>query len=309
MEVRAPYQVALVQMAMSNDPQVNLDVACAKIREAASRGAKVVCLPELFRSPYFCQKEDTALFALAETIPGPSTEALGWEARRSCRRGDGLHVRATCGRPITTTPPWSSARTAPFLGMYRKMHIPDDPSYYEKFYFTPGRSRVSASFPRSSATWACSSAGISGSRSRAPHGPARGRRDFLSHGHRLAPGRKAEHGACPAGCLANGSARARHRQRRVRGGRQPRGIGNPAGPTRPGVLGHELFLRSAGRCCLPKRRASAQKSFTARWIPRASRTCAATGPSCAIAASTRTPASTAASWTETNDEHEDTRLP
>src|SRR5664280_1335888 len=83
MEARAPYQIALVQMAMSADPAANLDAACAKIREAASRGAKVVCLPELFRSPYFCQKEDASLFAMAESIPGPGTEALGCEARRS----------------------------------------------------------------------------------------------------------------------------------------------------------------------------------------------------------------------------------
>jgi N-carbamoylputrescine amidase len=137
MEIRAPYQVALVQMAMSGDPATNLDVACAKVREAASHGAKVVCLPELFRTPYFCQKEDTSLFALAEAIPGPSTEALGWEARRSSivviaslfeRRAPGLYHNTTV--VIGTD--------GSILGLYRKMHIPDDPSYYEKFYFTPG---------------------------------------------------------------------------------------------------------------------------------------------------------------------------
>ena len=83
MQTRASYPVALVQMAMSTDLATNLDKACAQVRQAASLGAKVVCLPELFRSPYFCQSEDAARFSLAESIPGPSTEALGWEARRS----------------------------------------------------------------------------------------------------------------------------------------------------------------------------------------------------------------------------------
>ena len=137
MEARAPYHIALVQMAMSADPVANLDAACAKVREAASHGAKVVCLPELFRSPYFCQKEDASLFDLAESIPGPSTEALGWEARRSSvvivaslfeRRAPGLYHNTTAVIGTDGT----------ILGLYRKMHIPDDPGYYEKFYFTPG---------------------------------------------------------------------------------------------------------------------------------------------------------------------------
>jgi N-carbamoylputrescine amidase len=137
MENRAPYQVALVQMAMSADSTANLNAACAKIREAASRGAKVVCLPELFRAQYFCQKEDASLFSLAESIPGPSTEALGWEARRSSvvvvaslfeRRAPGLYHNTTAVIGTDGT----------ILGLYRKMHIPDDPAYYEKFYFTPG---------------------------------------------------------------------------------------------------------------------------------------------------------------------------
>ncbi len=137
MEKRAPYQIALVQMAMSGDPAVNLDAAVAKIREAAGRGARVVCLPELFRTPYFCQSEDVSWFALAETIPGPSTETLGWEARRSGvvilaslfeRRAPGLCHNTTV--VIGTD--------GAILGKYRKMHIPDDPAYFEKFYFAPG---------------------------------------------------------------------------------------------------------------------------------------------------------------------------
>lgn len=137
METRAPYQVALVQMAMTADPAANLEKAVAGIREAAGRGAKIVCLPELFRSPYFCQAEDASSFDLAEPIPGPSTETLGWEARRSGvvlvaslfeRRAPGLCHNTTV--VIGTD--------GALLGKYRKMHIPDDPAYYEKFYFTPG---------------------------------------------------------------------------------------------------------------------------------------------------------------------------
>ena len=137
MQTRAPYQVALAQMAMSADLAANLDKACAQVRQAASQGAKVVCLPELFRSPYFCQSEDAAGFSLAEPIPGPSTEALGWEARRSGvvvlasifeRRVPGL-----CHNTVAVI-----GTDGAILGKYRKMHIPDDPAYYEKFYFTPG---------------------------------------------------------------------------------------------------------------------------------------------------------------------------
>ncbi len=137
MDTRAPYQVALVQMAMSADRAGNLDRAVAKIREGAGLGAKIVCLPELFRSQYFCQTEDAALFGLAESIPGPSTEAIGAVAREAGvlviaslfeRRAAGLyHNTAAVIGP-----------DGALLGIYRKMHIPDDPAYYEKFYFAPG---------------------------------------------------------------------------------------------------------------------------------------------------------------------------
>jgi N-carbamoylputrescine amidase len=124
-------------MAMSPDPTANLEVACSRIREAASRGAKIICLPELFKSEYFCQKEDTAYFSLAETIPGPSTDSLGWVARRDSvviiaplfeRRAAGIYHNTVV--VIGTD--------GAIWGMYRKMHIPDDPGYYEKYYFTPG---------------------------------------------------------------------------------------------------------------------------------------------------------------------------
>ncbi len=131
------FKVGLVQMAVGADLDDNLARASAKVAEAASAGAQVVCLQELFRSPYFCQKEDAALFDLAETVPGPSTETMASVAARSDvtvivplfeRRAPGLYHN-------------SAAIIGPdgqVLGLYRKMHIPDDPAYFEKFYFTPG---------------------------------------------------------------------------------------------------------------------------------------------------------------------------
>jgi len=124
-------------MAMSPGPEANLNLACARIREAAAQGAQVVCLPELFRSPYFCQTEDAANFALAERFPRTSTEAIGAVARQA-----GVIVIATL---FERRAPGLYHNTAAVIGangevvgLYRKMHIPDDPGYYEKFYFTPG---------------------------------------------------------------------------------------------------------------------------------------------------------------------------
>ena len=129
--------VALVQMSMSSDADDNLKKAVARIHEAKKKGADVVCLPELYRSPYFCQKEDARLFDLAEPVPGPSTEALGRAAREAGvvvvapifeKRALGLYHNTAA---IIDT-------SGEIAGLYRKMHIPDDPAFYEKFYFTPG---------------------------------------------------------------------------------------------------------------------------------------------------------------------------
>jgi N-carbamoylputrescine amidase len=137
MATRPTFRVGLVQMAMSREPGENLDKAVARLREAARAGAEVVCLPELYRSPYFCQKEDPALFDLAEPVPGPSTEALGRAAREAGvaavvpifeRRAAGLYHNTAVVLDADGT----------VAGLYRKMHIPDDPLFYEKFYFTPG---------------------------------------------------------------------------------------------------------------------------------------------------------------------------
>ena len=131
------YRIGLVQMSCSPDPDANLDKAADRVREAARAGARVVCLPELFRAQYFCQREDIALFDLAEPIPGPSTERLSAVAREERvvviaslfeRRAAGLYHNTAA----------MIEADGSLLGLYRKMHIPDDPLYYEKFYFTPG---------------------------------------------------------------------------------------------------------------------------------------------------------------------------
>jgi N-carbamoylputrescine amidase len=129
--------LGIVQMRCVADPAANLARACDLVRDAARQGANVICLPELFRSEYFCQVEDHKYFALAETIPGPSTEALGAIAREEKvvivaslfeRRAPGLYHNTAAILDAG----------GEMLGLYRKMHIPDDPLFYEKFYFTPG---------------------------------------------------------------------------------------------------------------------------------------------------------------------------
>jgi N-carbamoylputrescine amidase len=124
-------------MSMSTDPSDNLRRAIERVREAADSGAKVICLPELFRSRYFCQHEDASNFDLAEQVPGPTTDALGEVARSMGvviiaplfeRRAAGVYHNSAVVVEADGT----------ISGLYRKMHIPDDPAYYEKFYFTPG---------------------------------------------------------------------------------------------------------------------------------------------------------------------------
>jgi N-carbamoylputrescine amidase len=133
----SPVTVGLIQMRCSTDPELNLRRACDFLRQAAGRGCQVACLPELFRSQYFCQTEDHAHFALAEPIPGPSTEALAEVALETKMVILGsLFERRAAGIYHNTSIVLESDGT--LRGKYRKMHIPDDPLYYEKFYFTPG---------------------------------------------------------------------------------------------------------------------------------------------------------------------------
>jgi N-carbamoylputrescine amidase len=119
------------------DTQANLDKAVLRIREAAALGAQIICLQELFRSPYFCQRQDPSLFDLAEPIPGPTTEIMSQLARETaCVIVASLFERRTAGVYHNTAAILDADGT--LRGIYRKMHIPDDPLYFEKYYFTPG---------------------------------------------------------------------------------------------------------------------------------------------------------------------------
>ena len=129
--------LGLVQMRCDSRPERNLEKAIDRIRQAAEKGAQIVCLQELFRSQYFCQRQDPSLFDLAEPIPGPTTERLARVARDTGtvivasmfeRRAAGVYHNTAAVLDADGT----------LLGTYRKMHIPDDPLYYEKYYFTPG---------------------------------------------------------------------------------------------------------------------------------------------------------------------------
>ena len=135
--VHDKFTVGLVQMRCTPDPDENLKRAAQFVRDAARQGAQVVCLPELFKTQYFCQREDAALFDLAETIPGPSTDVLckvAQEAKVAIVAS--LFEKRALGLYHNTAVMIDS--DGKILGLYRKMHIPDDPLYYEKFYFTPG---------------------------------------------------------------------------------------------------------------------------------------------------------------------------
>lgn len=129
--------VGMIQVSCSKDPAENMRKTILKIRETAKAGAQIIVLQELFKSLYFCDVEDYDNFNLAEPIPGPSTEELGKVAKELGvvivaslfeKRTEGLYHNTTAVLDADGT----------YLGKYRKMHIPDDPSFYEKFYFTPG---------------------------------------------------------------------------------------------------------------------------------------------------------------------------
>jgi N-carbamoylputrescine amidase len=129
--------LGLIQTRCSADPEENFSRALGSISEAAEKGAQIICLPELFRSQYFCQSENHDYFKLAETIPGPGTEALRKVARR-CRAViiASLFEKRRAGVYHNTAAIIDA--DGELLGIYRKMHIPEDPLYHEKFYFTPG---------------------------------------------------------------------------------------------------------------------------------------------------------------------------
>jgi len=130
-------KIGLVQTAVGPDKAQNLEKTAHRVEEAAGRGARIICLQELFASEYFCQREDAALFELAESVPGPTIEAMSAVARRAKvtlvtpffeRRAAGLYHNS-----LVVLGPGGET-----LAHYRKMHIPDDPLFYEKYYFAPG---------------------------------------------------------------------------------------------------------------------------------------------------------------------------
>jgi N-carbamoylputrescine amidase len=130
-------RVAAVQMAALEQREANVEQAVAGIRSAAAQGAELVCLQELFATPYFCQVEEARRFDLAEPVDGPTNRAIAAaakEARVSVLSS--FFERRAAGVYHNTAVLFGAGGEA--LGMYRKMHIPDDPQYYEKFYFTPG---------------------------------------------------------------------------------------------------------------------------------------------------------------------------
>ena len=137
MQPISKFRTGLVQMSCSTDSKENLEKAEHKVAEASKSGAQVICLQELFRSQYFCRDEKTELFDLAESIPGPSTKKLGKLAKKLKvvviaslfeKRAQGLYHNTAAIIGVD----------GDIMGLYRKMHIPDDPLYFEKFYFTPG---------------------------------------------------------------------------------------------------------------------------------------------------------------------------
>ena len=203
--------LALVQMSCTQQKALNVDKALERIAQAAERGAQIVCLQELFASPYPCQEEDHDHFALAEPIPGPTADQLQQAAAEHKVVVIGsLFERRAAGLYHNTTAVFDADGTA--LGNYRKMHIPDDPLYYEKFYFTPGDLgfRVFAThfgrigvaicwdqwFPEAARLMAL----------------ARSRNPVLSHRDWLATGRKSSVWRKPAQRVGNFDARTCDRQ-------------------------------------------------------------------------------------------------
>ena len=134
---KSKYKIGLLQLAYSENVKDNMKKTLSWVDKAAKKGAEVICLPELYRSQYFCQKEDFNTFDLAETIPGPSTEAFQKAAKRNKvaivvplfeKRAPGVYHNSAV----------IIDADGKILGIYRKMHIPDDPGFYEKYYFAPG---------------------------------------------------------------------------------------------------------------------------------------------------------------------------
>ena len=214
------FTLGLIQMRCEPDPARNMERAAEHIRAAAVSGADIICLPELFLTQYFCQKMDPALFDLAESIPGPSTDTLGKLARALGKViVASLFERRDAGIYHNTAVVFDA--DGQLLGIYRKMHIPDDPLYFEKFYFTPGDLgfRVfGTAFGRVGVLVCWDQWFPEAARLTALHGA-----DILVYPTAIGwhPRERAEHGASSAPGVGNQPARPCRGQRRVRCRHQP----------------------------------------------------------------------------------------
>ncbi len=230
-----PFTIALIQMKCDPNPEANAARALDRLADAANKGAHIVCLPELYLSHYFCQTEDPRFFDLAEPIPGPTTRALAKSARDASmtivgsifeKRAPGLYHNSIV----------VIDETGSLVGVYRKMHIPDDPLYLEKYYFTPGDLGFQ-SFETSRANigtlicwdqWYPEAARITALKGASYL--------VLSDGHRLAPTRERAIRQGPGGCMGDDPARACDFQRGFRRGGQQNGARRSRG-RRARVLG------------------------------------------------------------------------
>ena len=217
------FTIGLIQMSCSPDPRENFAKAEARIREAAARGAQIICLQELFRSQYFCREENADLFELAEPIPGPSTEALSKLARSlNVVIIGSLFERRAAGVYHNTAVVLDADGS--LLGKYRKMHIPGRPALLREILFHAGRSRISqfrhALRPHRRARLL----GPVVSGGRAPREPRRRQHSFLSHGDWLASLRETGIRRRATRRLAHHPAFPCHRQRRVRRGGESRWV-------------------------------------------------------------------------------------
>ncbi len=224
----AKLRVALIQMRMGEDPAANLARALDFTRQAITAGAKLVCLPELFRSRYFCQSEDPARFALAETVPGATTEEF---AKLAAKHGVtvvlSLFERRAAGLYHNTAAIVDGDKGV--VGSYRKMHIPDDPRYYEKFYFAPGDLGFRSFADRGRQSRRARVLGPVVPGGRAAHRAPGRRPPHLSDRDRLASRGESRGGRAPARRVGDHAALARDRQRLLRPRHQPHRLRAGAG--------------------------------------------------------------------------------
>ena len=214
------FSIAVVQMRVAPDAPTNLAKAEAAIADAAKAGAQIVCLPELFLGPYFCQVEDASLFDAAEAVPGPHTERLGHAAKKNGVVVVGsLFERHMAGLYFNTATVHDADGS--YLGKYRKTHIPDDPLYYEKYYFTPGDLGFQCLRHEVREGRHARLLGSMVPGSGPAHGVKRGRGALLPHGHRLAPEGKGPIRRGPARGVGDEHARPCRGEWHLRGSGQP----------------------------------------------------------------------------------------